>query len=372
MEIANLVDKEAMIMPWDDNGHNMGPIDKNDVIYQNKLSITEVKRYLDLPMDVQRIGFTSGKTKYGIGVRITTTLNARIFKNSWDLTKKERVKNGKKFISVKLAELQNSPKAHLVGVIAGSTKGMEMASINNNLAKVLGIEGIGVSYQSFHQPGITPAMWKEAGKIAEKVSNDKRSRTFIKAKYAWAPEGLCVYVQEQKDVVKARKALIKGNGECDEEGNLPIWPGGSRMRFIPLKNTWIKNAKTRNKVEKRVKCHVYCKGKEHEEPTVFKNIGETIESFEGKSFQEIIMDIESIKKPGIKLFRHFKHTWTPDPEKEKWSLLIHSIMKAETQQRLQELEIELEERYGNQVEKFFKKKRETRTMHHQAELPSLI
>ncbi len=95
MEIANLVDKEAMIMPWDDNGHNMGPIDKNDVIYQHKLSITEAKRYLDLTMDVQRIGFTSGKTEYGIGVRITTTLNARIFKNSWDLTKKERVKNGK-------------------------------------------------------------------------------------------------------------------------------------------------------------------------------------------------------------------------------------------------------------------------------------
>jgi hypothetical protein len=65
-------------------------------------------------------------------------------------------------------------------------------------------------------------MWKEAGKIAEKLSNDKRSRTFIKAKYAWAPEGLCVYVQEQKDVVKARKALIKRYGECDEEGNLPI------------------------------------------------------------------------------------------------------------------------------------------------------
>jgi Fe-S oxidoreductase len=124
----------------------MGPIDKNDVIYQNKLSITEAKRYLDLLMDVQRIGFTSGKTEYGIGVRITTTLNARIFKNSWDLTKKGRVKKGKKFISVKLAELQNSPKAHLVVVIAGSTEGMEMASINNNLAKVLGIEGIGVSY----------------------------------------------------------------------------------------------------------------------------------------------------------------------------------------------------------------------------------
>ena len=230
---------------------------------------------------------------------------------------------------------------------------MEMDSINANLAKAIGIEGVGVSYQSFHQPGITPAMWKEAGQMAARKSNDKRSRAFIREKYAWAPEGLCVYVSKQNEVTKARKVLIERYGECDEDGNLPTWPGGSRMRFIPLKNTWIKNEKTRNKVEKRVKFHVYTKGNEHEEPTVFKNIGDTIESFEGKTFQETIMDIDSIKKPGVKLFRHFKHMWTPDPKKVKWSLSIHSAMKVEAMQRLQDINSEMQDKYGDEVKKFF-------------------
>ena len=84
MEIANIVDKEAMIMPWQTNGSELGPIDRNDVIYQHKLSVTEAKRYLDLPIDVQRIGFTGGKTEYGLGVCITTDMEARVFKNGFN------------------------------------------------------------------------------------------------------------------------------------------------------------------------------------------------------------------------------------------------------------------------------------------------
>ena len=359
MEIANMIDEEAMIMPWDEIGFDNGPIDKNDVIYQNKLSISDAKRYLDLPIDVQRTGFTSGKTEYGLGVRITTSLTARIFKNSWDLTKKDRIQKGKKFIAVKLAELQHSPNAFLVGVVAGSTEGMEIDSINKGLENETDIKGIGASYQQFHQPGITPAMWKEANQKAEQVSNDKKSRAYIRAKYSWAPEGLCIYVDSKKKVTEARKKLIGKYGECDKDGNLPIWPGGSRMRFIPLKSTWIKNEKTRNKVEKRVKYHVYCKGNEYEETTLFKNIRDTIPSFKGKTFQEIVLDIESKKKPGIKLFRHFKHTWTPDPKVTKWSISAHSIMKAEASQKLQSLKKDMEESYGSEIVHFFQEERRT-------------
>ena len=359
MEIANMIDEEAMIMPWDEKGFDNGPIDKNDVIYQTKLSVSDAKRYLDLPIDVQRTGFTSGKTEYGLGVRITTSLTARIFKNSWDLTKKDRIQKGKQFIAVKLAELQHSPNAFLVGVVAGSTEGMEIDSINKGLEKEIDIKGIGASYQQFHQSGITPAMWKEANQKAEQVSDDKKSRAYIRAKYAWAPEGLCIYVDSKKKVTEARKKLIGKYGECDKDGNLPIWPGGSRMRFIPLKSTWIKNEKTRNKVEKRVKYHVYCKGNEYEEPTQFKNISDTIPSFKGKTFQEIVLDIDSKKKPGIKLFRHFKHTWTPDPKVTKWSISAHSIMTVEASQKLQSLKQDMEESYGSEIVHFFQEERRT-------------
>ena len=81
------------------------------------------------------------------------------------------------------------------------------------------------------------------------------------------------------------------------------------------KSTYIKNNKTRNKVEKRIKLHIYQKVEEIEIPTTFHNIYRTIDTFKGKTFQEMIMQIESKEIKGLKLFRHFNHVWDRDPER---------------------------------------------------------
>ena len=353
VETARELDKDSMIMPWDDSSENLGPLKLQDFNYANKVTLGDMKKYLDLPFDVKTQGFTPGRTEYQLGVRFTTTLEVRTFKNAWDLQKKDRLDSKKKFVAMKLAEHQTSPRAYLIGVAAGSTENMEFKSINEGLQKATGIQGIAVNYQTFHQTGITKPMWNIAYKKADTASTDKRSRAHNKTKYAWAPEGLCVFVTDKTLEKSARMKMLELYGECTEDGTLPVWPGGSAMRFIPLKATFIKNAKTRTKVEKRIKFHIYQKVEEVEIPTSFNNIYESIEKFNGKSFQEIIMQIESKEVQGLRLFRHFNHVWDREPSKRKWAISTHTKLHEEAIAKINGLKSELENKYGKEVSKFF-------------------
>ena len=361
VEIAKQVDSESMIMPWEDTTDNLGPLNLQDFNYANKVTIGDMKKYLDLPFDVKTQGFTPGRMEYQIGVRFTTTKDARTFKNAWDLQKKERTSAKKKFIAADLAEHQESPRAYLIGVAAGSTEKMEFKSINEGLAKATGIKNIAVNYQTFHQVGITKPMWNIAYKKADKISDDKRSRIYNQTKYAWAPQGLCVYVTDKSVEREARLKMLELYGECNEDGKLPVWPGGSTMRFIPLKSTYIKNSKTRNKVEKRIKFHIYQKVEEVEIPTMFSNIYDSIESFGGKTFQEMIMQIESKEVQGLKLFRHFNHVWDRDPSLRKWAISTHTRLHEEAINKIKTIKDEFVRSHGTIAEKFFREERTKRS-----------
>ena len=353
VDTARQIDKESMIMPWDDDTAHLGPLNLQDFTYANKVTLGDMKNYLDLPFDVKAQGFVPGRMEYQIGVRFTTEKEPRSFKNAWDMQKKDRVYANKMFVPMKLAEHQDSPKAYLIGVAAGSTENMEFDSINRGLSKITGIKNIAVNYQTFHQVGITKDIWTDAYRHADNASKDKSSRAYNKTKYAWAPEGLCIYVTDKTQENEARMKLLKMYGECKEDGTIPVWPGGSSMRFIPLKATYIKNTRTRNKVEKRVKVHICLKVEEVEVPTDFQNIDETIEEFEGKTFQEVVMEIESKTIPGAKLFRHFNHAWDRDPAKKKWAMSVHTKLCDEAIEKMKGIKNELEEKYGTKITKFF-------------------
>jgi hypothetical protein len=57
-----------------------------------------------------------------------------------------------------------------------------------------------MSYQNIHQAGITPEFWKMANDKVKKVSVDKTSQNYLRAKYLWAPTGLAVYVPKREMV----------------------------------------------------------------------------------------------------------------------------------------------------------------------------
>ena len=166
---------------------------------------------------------------------------------------------------------------------AGSTEEMDYDAINKDLENASGIKGIEVSYQNLYQPGITPEFWKIANKKADNTRAPKTSRTYMNTKYKWAPTGLGVYVSNKDDQTKARKAMMKKFSTL-KNGELPVWPGGARMGFVPLKNGYIKSERTRNTVKKRFQYHIWLKTREQTIRTEFKNIHNTIPELKGKTF----------------------------------------------------------------------------------------
>ena len=117
---------------------------------------------------------------------------------------------------------------------------MDYEEINKHLQDVVGIKGIEVSFQNLYQPGITPDFWKLSNVKAGNTRTPKNSRTYMNTKYMWAPTGLGIYVSKKEDQSKVREIMMKKFSTM-QNGELPVWPGGARMGFIPMKNGYIKS-----------------------------------------------------------------------------------------------------------------------------------
>ena len=339
-----------MIMPWEEDQEH-GP--KKQIDFQTDIvHDREFMRYLNVPEKNKTYGFTTkGQTYYDIGVRFSTNLDLQVFKDSWDLRKRDTIAQRKQFIPVRIATVQDGPEAYIIGIAAGSTEGMSYQAINDNISKIVGVEGIRASYQKFHQTGMTKDYWKRADQKAAETKAAKNSRTYNAVRYKWAPEALCFYVLDKTKQKEARLAMIKMFGVQKKDVEIQAFPGGSRMRFVPLKQKGpITSPIAFNKVSQQLRVHTWMKVHEKQIPTEFTNITETIPAFEGKSFEEIVM--ETTNDEGKKMFRHFKKSWTPDPKKQEWTLSVHTKYLTEALKHSIELRQRLTQKYGEDIKKF--------------------
>ena len=176
------------------------------------------------------------------------------------------------------------------------------------------------------------------------------SRDFLDKKYAWAPEGLGVYVNNIEIADMARKKMMSMYGTTNEQGIPPIWPGGECMRFVPLKDTFINSDKTRAKVDRRFKMHVFLKANERVIVTKFRNINGKIQ--DEMTLQEYVLGINSTETPNIQLFRHFKKIWSKDPEDTVWVLSVHKSLLHEAERVALTLEDTLRDRFGDVMDNF--------------------
>ena len=359
LEIANKIDPSAMLIQWE-NTKEPVPLNKKDL---RTITGVELRNYVDLPQEAKRDGFKKGTIIYHVGVLITINQKPTTFLEKWNLQKKERLGAGKIFFHVQMSEIQDSPTAHFIGIVAGSTEGMETEAINNGLSKAIGVEGVRVSYQNIYQPRITAGLWQNANSKAAATKAPRNSREFQKEKYSWSPTGLAVYVIEKKNEKPARDAMIKQYGEADEDGNLPVWPGGASFRFIPMKKGRIKSERTHKIVKNRVQFHLFLKKHEKIILTAMKDINDTIDTFQGKTFQEIVLSTQSEEIEGTPLFRLFKTVWTPNPETIDWYLSVHPKLRGEATKVVEEMKERMIQQYGEEVNKFFKQESRTDKSH---------
>ena len=148
--------------------------------------------------------------------------------------------------------------------------------------------------------------------------------------------------------------MIKKYGEADEDGTLLVWPGGASFRFIPMKQGRIRSTRTHNKVQHRFRFHIFLKKHEGLIATTMKDINDTIDAFEGKSFQEVVLETQSENIEGTPLFRLFKIKWTPNPDVIEWVLSVHPKLRGEASKAVDEMKEKMIKQCGEEVNKFFK------------------
>lgn len=304
-----------MMLPWNEHS-GLGPIQEEDLVNPKNYMDT-IKHYFHKPTYITML---PGTPAYGIGVRFSVNSDKYEFLNKWNMKKREYKLNNRAAYTITLAPMQNSPTAFIIGIAVGSSENQDFELLNDRLEQATGIKGIEVSYQNIHQSGITPEFWKMANNKASKSNSDRMSKEYLRTKYSWAPNGLAVYVPRREMVNAARKIMLRLYGKT-VEGNDPVWPDGSSMRFLPIKGTAIKSDKTKEVIRKRLAFHIWLKANEISIATDMVNIHQSIDAFEGKTFSEIVLQTTS-KDGKNRFFTHFNRTWNLDPTKESWAIAV--------------------------------------------------
>jgi hypothetical protein len=82
-------------------------------------------------------------------------------------------------------------------------------------------------------------------------------------------------------------------------------------------------------------------------------VHETCDKFEGKTFAEVILDLE-YNGTRLTVFRHFKRTWHQDPSVTRWGISVRNENISEAKELLEKIKNILADRYSiESVQRFF-------------------
>lgn len=332
LEYAREFDSKVMLLPWDDKS-NMGPINYDD--FANvKNTADRIKYYFNKPA---YINLQQGTPVYGIGICFSTDMEKYEFYNRWNLQKSVYKQNKRLAYSINLSATQKTSTAFIIGIAVGSTEDQDFG-------------GIKVSFQNVNQVGVTQEFWKIANQKVKEANTDKLSRDHLRMKYRWAPNAIAVFVPNKESVNAARKIMLKKYGKAIN-GNDPVWPDGSQMRFLPIKGPVIKNEKMLHNVKKRMTYHISLKVNEQVLETNMANIYNSIDKFDGRTFVDIVLVQQTLN--GYRVFTDFIRGWTNDPSRQRWLLSVKFQQREEAQRILTNLRHTLYEEYGTDINQFF-------------------
>lgn len=353
LSYANEIDDRVMLLPWEDSSIH-GPIKLVDLANPRTM-LDSIKLYFARPA---RATWQAGVAIYGVGVRFSSDLEKNGFIDNWNMKKREYKSKNMAAYNIVLAPVQKSSKAFIIGMAVGSTENQDIELLNQRLEEATGIKGIEASFQNINQYGVTSEFWKIANTKATKANKDKMAREHLRTKYRWAPNAVAFYVPTKEAEGIARKILLHKYGKATE-GKDPIWPDGSSMRFLPIKGTGIKSDKTREIVRKRMAYHIWLKANEVTVETMFTNIHDSIDNFQGKTFADIVLELTN-QDDGFRYFTHFNRAWSPDITNQRWNLSVRGHLFEKARMILADIKETLVDKYGIEVEKFFIDEKTTR------------
>ena len=215
--VIRAVDKTARLTTW---------LETETVLEcPKKIGPSLALKYIDVPSYIR--GMLGCKRQFRLGFRVCTNLTLHEFTNTWS-----KCKNVNGWSHIVPAEMQHSPTAYAVGLCQGSSHGKDCVTLNRELSKVLGCQ-VEASWQNITgQEKFKSRMWTEANKVATKEGGDHMP-TYNRVKQAHSPSGLIIHVTRKEDVAVIMKRLAKEYGKS-KESKWPVWPDGSRMKFVPF------------------------------------------------------------------------------------------------------------------------------------------
>ena len=129
LEIAMTIDKECMLLPWEDKENSLlRPLKKLDI---DKLGLNLISKYICFPK--KKTDFLAQDTIYGSGIRIQTKISVDNFVEAWNMRKNDPTEKDKEWISIKRAETQKYSNSYLIGFFQGSSEKGIYSTLNNKL-----------------------------------------------------------------------------------------------------------------------------------------------------------------------------------------------------------------------------------------------
>ena len=347
MHCAKMIDIKCMLLPWEINS-NEGPLNGNEIklMTENKLS-----KYIDIKGTITK--FIDGRQYYQNGLRIKTTIQVKEFIHKWNQWKYDKNANSpfNEWKAVKEAEMQNSDTAYPIGYFAGSTEKGLYDTLEEKLKNELGIN-MELSYQMINQKGMSNHIWKYAREMAEKESSNPHSKLHKNIKFSLAPSGLVVYVSSPSEIKNARRYLTEKYGKLQNK-MWPMMPDGSRMRFIPMIQSYIKNKALYNHLYKSLWTQSVSKSGEIYLDINFNDLFTPKQYFQGQTLEWVIHNALSSKKSNIPLYKHIVKKWTKEYSEQKLQVAVSKCMHEEAISFMNTMEDELVKSFGEEVKHHF-------------------
>ena len=325
-KVVRSVDKDARLTTW---------VETDKVLESpKKISPSSALKYVDVPHYIHHLGC---KRQFRFGIRVNTSMSLHEFCNTWT-----KYKNINGWSHIVPAEMQKSSTAYAVGLCQGSSYGRDCTTLNKELTKALGCE-VEASWQNITgMEKFKGRMWNAANKAATKEAGEHMP-TYNKVKQSLSPSGLIIHVAKREDVRKVMKILAKDYGKS-KDSKWPIWPDGSRMKFVPYVPP-TSSQKLINMVEERLEWHIYSKAHEVSFDIHVTDIHEEKEYLNGKSLEWEIYNTMSKERPELSVFKNLIIRWDKNPKKICYQVTAYEILSDEAEEAVNTLKSKLHDKF---------------------------
>ena len=300
-------------------------------------TVDQLSKYWKGPVKLQ-----PGKLNWYCGIKVTSRINLNQFIQYWkEKIPKARSNEPTNFHPIRPAPFQSEAWFE-IGWFAGTTEFQYLKEQETGLSKETG-SNIKLEWGNIVFPGI-----KQFWDLARK----KQKETKSPAEYRkLSPKAVIVMTDAVEGRINTIQTLYTKFGRLTPSGEWPVLPDGSRLRYTPPSQN-VRDYAGQKSLMQRMSLHIEFKWRYYTCPTRIIDPSAMVEEH-GKSIGHLAL---SIMKPGEKIeepyFRHF--LIGQSYQENKWELVVHQHLFAESSKLSDKLEEEMEKRFGIDKTKYFK------------------